>query len=84
MSVSKVEVLKIAQVVANKSLGIKTLTPRNSDSFDFYDLSVWSIEEALLKMYEFGYQKGELESLKKQNQKLNLEVKKLKKILDKQ
>lgn len=40
--------------IARKVLGITTLDSRNSDSLDFYDLSVGSLERALLAAYEAG------------------------------
>lgn len=40
--------------IARKFLGITTLESRNSDSLDFYDLSVGSLERALLAAYEAG------------------------------
>ena len=40
--------------IARKILGITTLESRNSDSLDFYDLSVGSLERALLAAYEAG------------------------------
>ena len=31
-----------------------SLTTRNSDSLDFYDVAVWSVREALLAAYRAG------------------------------
>ncbi len=42
--------------IAKLSLRISTLETRNRDQLDFYDVSVWSIREALLKAYELGKQ----------------------------
>lgn len=44
--------------IAQKYLNIPTLEARNSDSLDFYDLSVWSIKEALNAAYEKGFSDG--------------------------
>jgi len=40
--------------IASKILNIETLETRNSDSLDFYDLSVWEIKKALSEAYEAG------------------------------
>ena len=40
--------------IAREVLGLETLEARNMDSFDFHDLSVWSIKEALERAYEAG------------------------------
>jgi hypothetical protein len=52
----------IVAEIAQRILGIGTLESRNSDSLDFYDLSVSSIERALLAAFEAG---------KKSNQRIN-------------
>lgn len=46
----KKELEKIAQEV----LDIETLETRMSDSLDFHEVSVWSLEEALKQAYEAG------------------------------
>ena len=45
----------ILSVIAKHGLGIETLETRKTDSLDFYDLSVWSIKDALKAAYENGY-----------------------------
>jgi hypothetical protein len=40
--------------IARKILGVETLETRRSDDLDFYDLSVWQIEEALKAAYAAG------------------------------
>ena len=40
--------------IAQKVLRIETLETRNSDSLDFYDISVWRLKEALEMAYEAG------------------------------
>lgn len=50
MSAKEQAIAKIAKEV----LWLETLKTRNSDSLDFYDLSVWGIREALDRAYEEG------------------------------
>ena len=45
---------KVIKEIAKKILDIKTLETRNSDSLDFYELSVWQIKESLKKAFEAG------------------------------
>ena len=40
--------------IANRYLGIKTLEIRNSDSLDFYSLSVWNVKAALEAAWKAG------------------------------
>ncbi len=40
--------------IAQRHLGLETLEPRNSDSLDFHDLSVWQIRRALEAAYRAG------------------------------
>lgn len=40
--------------IAQRHLGIETLVTRNSDSLDFHDVAVWSIQAALEAAYEAG------------------------------
>jgi hypothetical protein len=40
--------------IARQHLGIATLDPRNADSLDFHDVSVWGVKNALLHAYEAG------------------------------
>ena len=42
--------------IAQKHLGIATLASRHSDSLDFHDLAVWSLEAALKAAFEAGKQ----------------------------
>lgn len=42
--------------IAQKHLGLETLAERKSDSLDFHDLAVWSIEAALKAAFEAGQQ----------------------------
>lgn len=44
--------VKIAAIA--KQAGIDTLTVRNSDSLDFHDIAVWSLEAMLITAYEQG------------------------------
>lgn len=40
--------------IAREQLGIETLVTRKSDSLDFHDLAVWSIERALQAAFDAG------------------------------
>lgn len=42
--------------IAQDELNIETLSIRHSDSYDFHEVSVWSLKEALIKAYELGKQ----------------------------
>jgi hypothetical protein len=42
--------------IAQKYLHLETLEARKSDSLDFHDLAVWSIEAALKAAFEAGKQ----------------------------
>ena len=46
------QLLDIAQVHINSR--IPTLKSRKSDALDFYDVSVWNLEAALIAAYELG------------------------------
>lgn len=48
------QIQSLVAQIAKEQLGIKTLTPRNSDHFDFHDVSVWSVERALMAAFEAG------------------------------
>ena len=48
----------IIEEIALKKLNIRTLETRNSDSLDFYDLSVASIKEALEAAFKAGCEVG--------------------------
>ena len=41
--------------IAARELGLETLEPRQSDSLDFHELSVWQIKAALQRAWEAGY-----------------------------
>jgi len=49
---------EILQEIADKVLRVDTLTTRNSDEQDFYELAVWNIKEALELAYEEGKTRG--------------------------
>lgn len=40
--------------IAKQHLNIETLATRNSDSLDFYDVSVWGIKAALEAAFKAG------------------------------
>lgn len=40
--------------IAKNRIGAETLETRNSDSLDFYDISVWALKEMLEQAYETG------------------------------
>ena len=40
--------------IAKNRIGAETLETRNSDSLDFYDISVWGLKEMLEQAYEAG------------------------------
>ena len=40
--------------IARKHMNITTLATRNSDAFDFYDVSVWGVKHALREAYCAG------------------------------
>ena len=45
---------QVVSDIAREVLGITTLESRKSDSLDFYEFSVWSLERALFAAYEAG------------------------------
>jgi phosphopantetheinyl transferase (holo-ACP synthase) len=49
---------KDLELIAEKVLNIPTLDTQNSDELDFYEISVWSLKEALKKAYEEGLMRG--------------------------
>ncbi|MBO6850556.1 MAG: hypothetical protein JJ867_08835 [Marinobacter sp.] len=49
---------KIVVSLAKEILSIDSLEVRNSDSLDFYELSVWSIKEALIRAVKEGEELG--------------------------
>jgi hypothetical protein len=42
------------EIIAKEELNVATLDIRNSDEFDFYDVSIWSIKKALERAYQLG------------------------------
>jgi len=44
--------------IAKEHLNLETLETRNSDSLDFYDVSVWGIAAALEAAYQAGLNAG--------------------------
>lgn len=44
----------IRRPLARDALDIPTLAIRNSDQLDFYDVSVWSVTDALQQAYAAG------------------------------
>lgn len=50
----KLKIERIVEKIAQEVLNISTLEERNSDSLDFYEVSVWGLQEALIKAYEEG------------------------------
>ena len=53
------QLLNLAQTYINNR--IPTLESRKSDSLDFYDISVWNLESALLAAYDLGYRAAQEE-----------------------
>jgi hypothetical protein len=53
---------QILASIAKKHLGIATLEIQRSDSLDFHDLAVWSIEAALKAAFEAGKQDAALKN----------------------
>ena len=49
---------EIIEQIAKRHLHVETLEVRNSDSLDFYDCSIWAIQNALEKAYKAGYKKA--------------------------
>lgn len=45
--------------IARTHLRVPTLEPRNSDSFDFVEASVWALRAALEEAYTCGYADAE-------------------------
>ena len=51
---SEDNVYKNLEKIAKRYFGVETLKTRNSDSLDFYDVSVWNMELALKAAFELG------------------------------
>lgn len=47
---------EILTKIAKDRIGAETLERRNSDSLDFYDISIWALKEMLEQAYEAGKQ----------------------------
>jgi len=45
---------KKLEAIAKEHLFIETLETRNSDGFDFHDVSVWGVKKALELAFELG------------------------------
>ncbi len=50
---------KALEKIAKDKLRIETLQQQYSDSLDFHEVSVWSLEAALEAAYELGRKAGE-------------------------
>ena len=50
----KASARQVIEQIARQHLGFETLDERKSDSLDFRDVSVWSVEAALRAAYEAG------------------------------
>jgi len=48
----------LTQIAIEHIPGLTTLESRNSDEFDFHDVSVWTIKAALSQAYQIGYEQG--------------------------
>lgn len=46
----------LLQAIALNHFFIDTLETRNSDHFDFHEVSVWAVKSALMAAYEAGRQ----------------------------
>lgn len=54
MPATEAEIDQILEIVAKKHLRIPTLEPRNMDSLDFHNVSVWELKAALRHAYGCG------------------------------
>lgn len=55
---------KLTEIAKEHLVGVETLEQRFSDSLDFHEVSVWSLEEALKAAYELGLKEGRKEGNK--------------------
>ena len=55
---------KLARKIAEKQLFIDHLDPRGSDQLDFKEVGVKSLKDALMEMYEAGFEAGLAAGLK--------------------
>jgi len=53
-NMAKQDLNGMLETIAKNFLGIGTLTPQNSDSLDFHEVSVWSLKAALEEAYKAG------------------------------
>ena len=51
---SEKQLRTILEKIAAKHLDIETLETKKSDSLDFHEVSVWSLEDALKAAYDAG------------------------------
>lgn len=47
-------IIKKLEQIAIENCGIETFETRNSDSLDFYDISIGCLKRALIDAYELG------------------------------
>lgn len=55
--------------ITSQILKMETLDTRNSDEFDFHELAVWQIKEALQAAYKAGNEQNEAKKLNEQTNK---------------
>jgi len=53
--------LALTKIARKNFPNVPTLKVRNSDSLDFHDIFVGSIEDALLEAYQLGFEHGKKE-----------------------
>lgn len=56
---------RAAELIAKLRLGIPTLKEQKSDRLDFHQISVWSLEEALVLAFEMGEMAGQANKQRK-------------------
>ena len=49
---------QIFEQIAQHHLRVTTLETRNSESLDYYELSVWNLKAALEAAYQIGFRNG--------------------------
>lgn len=55
---------ELTKIVKEHFIDIDTLEQQMSDSLDFHEVSVWSLEAALKAAYELGLKEGKKEAAK--------------------
>lgn len=55
---------ELTKIVKEHFIGIDTLEQQMSDSLDFHEVSVWSLEAALKAAFELGRKEGKNEATK--------------------